>query len=334
MRLILPTPADFQFTSAVCSHGFFVLAPNVWDPHTAALTTTITLDEERAARVCVRAADGGVAIASPGPLAAADRAKVRAAVTRMLRLDESLAGFHARCLASRTHRQAAETGFGRLLRSASLFEDIVKVICTCNVAWRQTVAMVAAIVHHWGVPANPPLAKGGSGGAGFPTPARLARARESTLKRLARVGYRAGFIHALARDVADGRLDLGQLERHHGPTDELCRLLRRIKGVGDYAAGHLAMLLGRYDCLAVDTEMVRLLEHRYPGRDWSPAKMRAHYEPWRPYQFLAYWHDLWQDYVERHGRPERWTPDGVGRSITPKPRRPQRTGRKSDPSPI
>jgi hypothetical protein len=31
-----------------------------------------------------------------------------------------------------SHRAAARLRFGRLLRSASLFEDIVKVICTCN----------------------------------------------------------------------------------------------------------------------------------------------------------------------------------------------------------
>ena len=233
-----------------------------------------------------------------------------------------------------THRQAAENGFGRLIRSASLFEDIVKVICTCNVTWRQTVTMVQAIVQHWGVPAAPGERgsceqsrdrKGAESGMspatapahGFPTPARLARAGEANLKRLARVGYRAGFIQHLARDVADGRLDLQQIEQHTGPTDELCRVLRQIKGVGDYAAGNLAMLLGRYDCLAIDTEMSRLLTRRYPRRTWSPARMRAHYESWRPYQFLAYWFELWQDYVARHGAPEGWTADGVGRSITP-----------------
>jgi hypothetical protein len=77
------------------------------------------------------------------------------------------------------------------------------------------------------------------------------------------------------------------------------------------------MLLGRYDCLAVDTEMVRLLKKRYPRKAWSPARMRAHYEAWRPYQFLAYWFELWQDYVAVHGRPEGWAPEGVGQAITP-----------------
>lgn len=294
-----------------------MLAPNTWDPRTAALDTLITLDEERAVSVRMREAEGGVLVESTGKLRAADREQIKAAVVRILRLEESLAGFHARCLKSDTHRQAAENRFGRLIRSASLFEDIVKVICTCNVAWRQTVAMVGAIVRHWGVPVTPLSPSLFKGGRGFPTPGRLAAAREADLKRLARVGYRASFIHSLARDVAEGRLDLTPIERHEGPTDDLCRLLRRIKGVGPYAAGNLAMLLGRYDCLAVDTEMVRLLKKRYPRKRWSPARMQAHYEAWRPYQFLAYWFELWQDYVAVHGRPESWAPDGVGRAITP-----------------
>lgn len=312
MKLFLPALPDFNLVSAVCSHGFFVLAPNVWDPTGATLTTTITLNDEQAITITIRAADAGILVEIPGALLSSERSQIRAAVRRMLRLDEDLAEFHARCRASATHAYAAESGFGRLIRSASLFEDIVKVICTCNVTWRQTVAMVDALAGHWGVPATSPS----NGARGFPTPNRLARVRESSLKRIARLGYRAPFIQHLARDVTEGRLDLEAIERFDGSTDELCRLLRQIHGVGPYAAGNLAMLLGRYDCLAIDTEMVRLLRILHPGRQWTPAAMRAHYEAWRPYQFLAYWFELWQDYTARHGQPREWQPEQVGRAIT------------------
>ena len=100
MKLILPTPVDFRLASAVCSHGFFVLAPNTWDPRTATLHTIITLADERAVRVRVRAGAGGVVVRSDTRLGAGERSLVRTAVGRMLRLDESLAGFHARCLTS------------------------------------------------------------------------------------------------------------------------------------------------------------------------------------------------------------------------------------------
>jgi len=311
VRMTLQPPADFEFRSAVCSHGFFVLAPNRWDPASQTLNTVITLDDENAIPIAIRAsAHGHVAVRSPARLIRSRSAGVRRAVSRMLRLDEDLSRFHDRCRRCASHAEAAALRFGRLLRGASLFEDVVKVLCTCNVAWRQTVAMVDRIVRHWGVPA------GAAGVNGFPTPSGLARVRVSALKRLTRVGYRAEFIHEFARSVASGRLDLAQLEQSEAGSEELYTRLRRIRGVGDYAASHLCMLLGYYDRLAIDTEMVRLLTQRHPRRRFTPASIRAYYQPWQPYAFLAYWYELWADYVDRHGRAEQWSPMGVGREIT------------------
>ena len=55
---------------------------------------------------------------------------LKAQVTRMLRLSEvesaSLAEFHG------LHPQAKEEGFGRLFRSPTLFEDMVKSLLLCN----------------------------------------------------------------------------------------------------------------------------------------------------------------------------------------------------------
>ena len=59
---------------------------------------------------------------------------VKAQVTRMLRLSEaesaSVAEFHG------LHRQAKEEGFGRLFRSPTLFEDMVKSLLLCNCGYR------------------------------------------------------------------------------------------------------------------------------------------------------------------------------------------------------
>lgn len=311
MRIALDTPADFDFGSAVCSHGFFVLAPNTWEPATRTLHTVVTLDDTTAAAASVRASgERQLLVTCPAGLSRSQTQTVKTAIRRMLRLDEDLSGFHTLCRASTTHRIAADLRFGRLLRSATLFEDIVKVICTCNVAWRQTVAMIDKLVEHWGVPT------GDGKKRGFPTPARLAMAGPAELKRIARVGYRADYLHALAVDVTEGHLDLTALEQFDGPTDDLCRSLRRIRGVGDYAAGNLCMLLGRYDRLAVDTEMLRLLKARHPRRRFTPASLRRYYAGCRPYQFLAYWFELWQDYVDRHGDSSSWSAQKEGARIT------------------
>jgi hypothetical protein len=76
------------------------------------------------------------------------------------------------------------------------------------------------------------------------------------------------------------------------------------------------MLLGRYDRLAVDSEMRRFLGQRYPRRRWTPAAMKAHYACWHPFEFLAYWYELWADYVARHGQADQWERQDVGRRIT------------------
>jgi 3-methyladenine DNA glycosylase/8-oxoguanine DNA glycosylase len=144
----------------------------------------------------------------------------------------------------------------------------------------------------------------------------LAEAGAQRLRREARLGYRAEWVSRLAREVADGKLDLNEFEHFEGSTVELKRLLRQIHGVGDYAASNIAMLLGRYDCLAIDTEMMRHLEQRHPRRKWTPKTIAAHYESWHPYEFLAYWYELWSDYREKLGPAEQWSLSDEGTRIT------------------
>ncbi|MBN1491824.1 MAG: hypothetical protein JXA69_18070 [Phycisphaerae bacterium] len=315
MRLTMRLPPDFAFQTAVCSHGFFVLAPNRWDPTRQALQTVVALDDVQAVVVDVRASRDGaklnvVADSARAETADASRAAIRHAVRRMLRLDEDLSPFHRMCRRVPGHRAAARCRFGRLLRGASLFEDIVKVICTCNVTWRQTVRMVANLVDTFGVPCA-----GEPGQRGFPTPQRLAGISAAELRRRCSLGYRGDYIAELADRVAGGELNLDVLADATRPTDTLARELRQIRGVGDYAAAHLCMLLGRYERLAVDTEMVRFVEQR-TGRRPSPAALRRMYNHWHPYEFLAYWWELWTGYTDRHGPSHEWTVAGVGRRIT------------------
>ena len=47
-------------------------------------------------------------------------------------------------------RWIAETGSGRLLRCASLFEDLVKLVLTTNCSWALTTRMVDGLVEHYG----------------------------------------------------------------------------------------------------------------------------------------------------------------------------------------
>lgn len=329
MKFTLAAPADFEFAEAVCSHGFFVLAPNHWDPRTRTLETAVAFGDKTAVHVRVTEpqARRGIAVHVTGNPTGA-RIAVEAAIRRMLRLDEDLGPFHKLCAQRPSHERAADRKFGRLLRSPTLFEDIVKVICTCNIAWRQTVAMVERLVARCGVPCE-----AANDRKAFPTAARLARISTATLRETCSLGYRAEYIVNLAKAVAGGELDLDAFEARSGDTESTVRQLRQIRGIGPYAAANICMLLGRYDQLAYDTEMVRFLEDR-TGRKPSRRSVEQRYRRWRPYQFLAYWWELWSDYADRHGPADQWLQNTVGAQITaqPKTTRP-RTRRGSSPTP-
>ncbi len=234
-----------------------------------------------------------------------DHAFVKAQATRMLRLDEDPRLWQALC------PDAKKLGFGRMFRSPTFFEDLVKTITSCNVTWRNTTTMNRLMVEH-------------VGHGGFPTPAQLADFGEDNLKARTKVGYRAQRIVRLARDVEDGELDLAWFEHPSRTTDELFDALKNIHGIGPYAAGNLCHLLGHYDRIAIDTETYRhFCHHHGVKRPKSPAglakldrKIERHYGAFAPFQFKAYWFELWRDYESRYGRAWTWDRDTTGQNFT------------------
>lgn len=305
--LTLPVPADFDLPRAVCSYGYFVLAPNRWDGQRGRLHTSVRCGDARLVRAAVSQHGAGDCATGPGTqrpalrikcdasVSRAEGAAIKHQVARMLRVEEDLSRFH------RVHRRAKRARFGRLFRSATLFEDIVKTMTGCNVTWPNTVRMNALLCEHVGE-------------GGFPTPLQLARQRAAMLKRTCKVGYRAERIIKLAREVDSGRLDLAWFERDERSTDEIVDALRRIHGVGPYAAANLCQLLGRYDRLAIDTETYRHFRQRHntptpktsAGLRRLHKRIHKHYEPYAPYQFLAYWFELWGAYEDRFGDARAW----------------------------
>src|SRR5205823_8207259 len=126
-----------------------------------------------------------------------DRDRALAVVAHVLRLDEDLSPFYE-LAATDPALDWVTRGAGRMLRSPTVFEDVVKTICTTNCAWSGTVRMVTAIVE--GLGATSP-----SGGHAFPTAAAMAAAGEDFYRDAARAGYRGAYLRTLAGDVASGR---------------------------------------------------------------------------------------------------------------------------------
>ena len=82
-----------------------------------------------------------------------------------------------------------------------MFEDLVKVICTTNVQWGGTKRMVRELVEQFGKPfeAAPEYKT-------FPAPAALAQIPLEDFRQRVRLGYRADYVHRLARQYAAGDL--------------------------------------------------------------------------------------------------------------------------------
>ena len=77
----------------------------------------------------------------------------------------------------------------------------------------------------------------------FPTPEQVADFGEQRLKDRCKVGYRAGRIAQLGRDVVDGSLDLAWFEHAGRSSEEVYGALLKLNGIGPYTAANACMLL-------------------------------------------------------------------------------------------
>jgi N-glycosylase/DNA lyase len=207
----------------------------------------------------------------------------------MLRLDEDLSAFYVVARENPALAWAA-AGAGRMLRSPTVFEDVVKTICTTNCAWGGTVRMVTALVDHLGIPAR-------SGKRTFPTPAAMAKAGEEFYRDVARAGYRGAYLRRLADDVASGALDLEELNDPELPVEEIEARLLALPGVGPYAAAHVMLTsLGRYSRLVLDS-WTRPTYAKLAGRKATDKTIERKFRRYGDFAGLAFWLLLTQSWV-------------------------------------
>src|SRR5260221_3952 len=293
MLLQITVPKPYDFASSVRDHGWIALAPFRWHDDESALQRVERLRDGKVVLLTVTATDANEAVQvsinvqTDGDITPAEQAEILEKVRWMLKLDEDFADFYA--LVARDPELAAKLigGRGRLLRSPTLFEDVVKTICTTNTNWAQTKGMVARLVARVGdsYPLDPER-------HAFPTPDQVAAAGEDVFQTDIRLGYRNAYILQLARELAEGRCDLEALKTSSLPVKELKKELKSIMGVGDYAAHTLMMILGRYDEVAVDSELRSFVGKKYgAGGALTEKEMVAIYEGWGRWKYLAYWFD-------------------------------------------
>lgn len=290
--LNLRAPQPFSLTAVVASHGWIQLAPFAQDAEGDGFCYVSRLASGRVVEIRVRAAPSGVVVDADGLLGDAEQAEIADSVTWMLGLEQSFEPFYALARQEPRLAQMAARAQGRLLRSATLFEDTVKTILTTNTAWSGTIRMVNALVANCGDPlANDPSRRA------FPTPARLADAGEAALRKTGGLGYRAPYVSRLASDIVAGALDLEALRAVDMPTVELRERLLAIKGVGNYAAAHMLLILGHYDFVPIDSWALKMVSREwYDGAPVGRAEVEAAFERWGRWRGLAYWFWDWAEH--------------------------------------
>ena len=299
LPLLGPRGEPVDLARTLNSHGFADLAPTALDARTGTLSVTVPVRGSRPRRIRIgpgrgRSARVEVLGATAGPRV---QASALAGAAHVLRLDQDLAGFYA-LVADDPDLAWVTAGAGRMLRSPTVFEDVVKTICTTNCSWGATVRMVNALVSSLGEPAI-----GGDGPLhnAFPTAAAMAAAPASFYRDVVRAGYRGPYLIELARRVEAGEVDLETMAAStiaERTDDDIEQELLGLPGVGPYAAAHVLMTIGRNSRLILDS-WTRPTYARLTGKQRvADATIVRRFRRYGPHAGLAFWLFLTRDWVE------------------------------------
>ncbi len=290
-QITLSVPARFNFRTAVYGHGWYDLAPFALDRENWRLSYVFSAG--RPVTAVIGEAGGSLTIEiADDRLSDQSRAKIVGDARHMLRLDEDFEDFYRLVAAEPRLGWVGRLSGGRLLRSPTVFEDLVKTICTTNCSWALTKKMVANLVERLG-------AEAADGGRAFPTPEAMAGVGVAFYREEIRAGYRAPYFVELAERVASGELDPQRWLDSELPTRELKKEMKKIKGVGDYAAENLLKLVGRYDGLALDSWLRGGYYRKHnAGEICADRQIEAFYARFGPWRGLAIWCDMTEKWHE------------------------------------
>ena len=287
-------PVDFIAT--INSHGIASLPPMKPNADLAnELQITLRLPDRSIRTVRLRQRRAGSVSVQVLGSSGVDRAVIKNQVRHILRLDQDLRPFYE--LAAHDPLLSwVTTGYGRMMRCQTVFEEVIKTILTTNCSWAATVKMVERLVTELGeqdreIDEVPPY------GRAFPTAAAMAERDETFYRDVIRAGYRAPHLVRLAGAVANGELDLESLATDL-PDDQLESELLTLPGVGPYAAAHIMHMLGRGSSLILDS-WTRPSYARVMGVESVPdAEITERFAPYGEHAGLAFWMTVTRSWFE------------------------------------
>lgn len=283
--LEIEIPANFSFRATVYSHGWSELAPFALDEDAWRLSYVFSDGKrsvpgvmfEEGGRLRIDLANGSI-----------KDERILADGRHLLRLDDDLDEFYASIAADERMAWMAHHRAGRLVRSPTVWEDLVKTMCTTNCSWGLTKSMVRNLVDKVGTK------------QAFPTAEAMAALDEAFFREEIRAGYRSPYFVELAQKVAAGELDPQSWLTTDLPTPKLKKEMKKVKGVGDYAAENLLKLVGRYDGLALDSFLRGQFYKTHNKEKVCPdKKIERHYKKYGQWRGLVIWCDMTERWIGR-----------------------------------
>ncbi len=298
-KIYLPLPPNFSLKSTIFSHGWADLEP--FKRHVDPLQIDYIL-EIPSGQV------HHLHISSPNDLQLEiktehqvnDKAgeQILKIVKRMFRLDEDYTEFYLLARQSPEFSWITKYNAGRLLRCGSLWEDMVKMLCTTNCTWRLTQIMVENLVKKLGKAEE--FKKGNKSMRAFPNPGNVAVCDENFLRQEIKMGYRAPYLLGFSQAITEGKLNLADFENDNISTPDLYKQLRSIKGFGDYAVSNLLKILGRYDYLGADSwSRKKFAEKHLDGKSCDDSIIASNYQKYGKWSGLFFWMDVSEDWYQR-----------------------------------
>ena len=227
--------------------------------------------------------DGALVAESAKRIARSEGRRIAAEIARMFRLSDDLSPFYRRISGDERVGWAA-AGAGRMLASPTVFEDVIKTICTTNCSWSATIRMTQALVAR--------------GEGAFPEPEMLARTPDAWYRDVARMGYRGPYVKTIARDVAAGTLDVESMLDAARSDDDVEEALLALPGIGPYAAAHVMQLLGRHRRLVLDSWTRPTYATLTNKKHVADRTIERAFRSYGPYAGLAFWLFLTKHWVD------------------------------------
>ena len=177
----------------------------------------------------------------------------------------------------------------RVLRQEG-WETLASFICASFNNIKRIEGMIERLCQAYGEP----VSLNGFRGFGFPRPEVIAGTSERRLRSLG-LGYRAPYLKATARLVAEGKLSFAQLRRVD--YDATKRALLRCEGVGDKVADCVALFgCEKYAAFPIDVWMERAMRYYFRHRKMTRKGLhdyaRRHFGPYAGYAQQYLYHDV------------------------------------------